>query len=143
MAVPGSPGELNAAGTNALLRDGAACCRGAEDVLEDLAPQIVATAAGIVAARGTAAGSAAGMVGPTTDVGAAGNAADVVDSADRRRVLDALPASRGLGVEELGAAAGMAPGRLLAVLLELELAGEVRQLPGRRFLKTGLFRRPI
>jgi DNA processing protein len=143
MAVPGSPGELNAAGTNALLRDGAACCRGAEDVLEDLAPQIVATAAGIAAARGTATRSAGGMVRPTPEGGAAGNATDVVDSADRRRILDALPASRGLGVEELGAAAGMAPGRLLAVLLELELAGEVRQLPGRRFLKTGLFRRPI
>ncbi len=145
MAVPGSPGEPNAAGTNALLRDGAACCRGAEDVLEDLAPQIVETAAGIAAARGAASGTDgsapdAGATGKASPDAAAGNAEG---NAERRRILDALPASRGLGVEELGAASGLPPGRLLALLLELELAGEVRQLPGRRFLKTGLSGRPI
>jgi DNA processing protein len=136
MAVPGPPGEPNAAGTNALLRDGAACCRGAEDVLEDLAPQIVETAAGIAAARGRASG---------IDDAATGNAAagNAPENAEMRRILDALPATRGLGVEELGVAAGLPPGRLLALLLELELAGKVRQLPGRRFLKTGLFCHPI
>jgi len=132
LAVPGPPGEPNAAGTNALLRDGAACCRGAEDVLEDLAPQIVETAAGIAAARGGASGWA-GMAPSGV----------ATESVERRRILDLLPASRGIGVEELGAASGLAPGPLLALLLELELAGELRQLPGRRFLKTGLSGRPI
>jgi DNA processing protein len=146
MAVPGPPGEPNAAGTNALLRDGAACCRGAEDVLEDLAPQIVETAAGIAAARSAAGGAtldAAAEAGPPGT--AAGNAAagNAPENAEMHRILDALPASRGLGVEELGAASGLPPGRLLALLLDLELAGEVRQLPGRRFLKTGLICRPI
>jgi len=42
-AVPGPVGERNAEGTNGLLRAGALICRGAGDVIEDLAPQVGAT----------------------------------------------------------------------------------------------------
>src|SRR2546425_1233988 len=40
-AVPGALDEPNAEGTNGLLRKGGLVCRGAADVLEDLAPQVV------------------------------------------------------------------------------------------------------
>jgi len=56
--------------------------------------------------------------------------------ADERRVLEKVPKTRGIGIEKLGEACGMAPGALLATLLELELRGLVRQLPGRRFLSA-------
>ena len=124
-AVPGSVDEPNAEGTNALLRAGAILCRGAADVLEDLAPQIVEAAGSIAAARspqpplpGLPAAAQAGLL------------------ADERRVLEKVPKTRGIGIEKLGEACGMAPGALLATLLELELRGLVRQLPGRRFLSA-------
>src|SRR5206468_711182 len=52
---------------------------------------------------------------------------------EERRVLSRVPKTRGIGIERLGVACGLPPGTLLAVLLELELRGLVRQLPGRRF----------
>ena len=55
---------------------------------------------------------------------------------DERRVLEKVPKTRGIGIERLGEACAMAPGALLATLLELELKGLVRQLPGRRFQAT-------
>jgi DNA processing protein len=121
-AVPGSVGAPEAEGTNALLRDGALVCRGAEDVLEDLAPQIV-EAARRLAPPGLPAAAPRGTLEALT--------------ADQRRALECLPAARGIGIEELGEACGIAPGPLLAALLELELLGLVRQLPGRRFMASG------
>jgi predicted Rossmann fold nucleotide-binding protein DprA/Smf involved in DNA uptake len=58
-------------------------------------------------------------------------------TADERLVLEALPAARGIGAEELGAACEMPPGRLLPALLSLELRGLLRPLPGRRYQKSG------
>jgi len=117
-AVPGSVDEPNAEGTNALLRKGALVCRGAADVLEDLAPQIVEAARSIGASRPPAAPPGRAPAGLT---------------AGERRVLERVPQTRGIGIERLGEACGLPPGTLLAVLLELELRGLVRQLPGRRF----------
>ena len=56
---------------------------------------------------------------------------------NQRLVLQAIPARRGIGIEALGRASGLDPGRLLATLLELEIAGRIRQLPGRRFVAVG------
>lgn len=122
-AVPGSVDDPNAAGTNALLRAGALLCRGAADVLEDLAPQIVEAAGALAASRSPQP--------PLPGLAVPGGLA-----ADERRVLEKVPRTRGIGIEKLGEACGMAPGALLATLLELELRGLVRQLPGRGFLSA-------
>jgi len=134
-AVPGPLDEPNAEGTNGLLRAGALVCRGAADVVEDLAPQIAEAARSIAAARaavpqdaGAAPRTAPLLPGPApAPQGAAGL------TPDERLVLSRVPEARGIGIERLGEACGMAPGALLAALLELELRGLVRQLPGRRF----------
>ena len=126
-AVPGPVGEPNAEGTNGLLRAGAMICRGAGDVIEDLAPQIAEAAARIVALRG-----------PTRGAGVAGTPAGPgLLTPEERRVLELLPRTRGIGIETLGEASGIAPGPLEAVLLGLELKGLARQLPGRRFTSSG------
>src|SRR5436309_11499796 len=125
-AVPGAVGEPNAEGTNDLLRRGGLVCRGALDVLEDLAPQ-VADAARLFAPSRPAERVAA--------VTASGDAPAGM-SDDQRRVLERMPLTRGIGIERLGQACALAPGALLAVLLELELNGLVRQLPGRRFVRA-------
>lgn len=126
-AVPGPVGAPNAEGTNALLRAGALVCRGASDVIEDLAPQIAEAAGRIAALRGPAGSRAHEVAGPR----------GAPATLDERRVLDLIPRTRGIGIEALGAASGMAPGPLLATLLQLEVAGLVQQLPGRRFRSLG------
>jgi DNA processing protein len=128
-AVPGPVGSINAEGTNALLRDGALVCRGAGDVLEDLAPQVVEAARGLAPAPD----------GPNRAAGsrpAAGPAARASLTPDERLVLERVPVAQGIGIDRLGEACGLAPGPLLATLLELELKGLVRQLPGRRFMSV-------
>src|SRR3989454_11043780 len=62
-AVPGPVDEANAEGTNGLLRSGALVCRGAGDVVEDLAPQIVDAARSLAGTR--AAGARDTGVGPS------------------------------------------------------------------------------
>ncbi len=128
-AVPGAVGEPNAEGTNALLRDGALTCRGAADVLEDLAPQVVEAAREFAAAPAGPEGGTAAEV-PAAPGGAPGTAL----GPEHRRVLADIPATRGIAIDALVQSSGMAPGPLLALLLDLELAGLVRQLPGRRFI---------
>ncbi|PYT37873.1 MAG: DNA-protecting protein DprA [Acidobacteria bacterium] len=134
-AVPGPVDEPNAEGTNGLLRSGALVCRCAADVVEDLAPQIVDAARSLAGTR---------VAGPR-DTGVASSAAPLLSgpgavpcdvqalTPEERRVLSRVPKTRGIGIERLGVACGLPPGTLLAVLLELELRGLVRQLPGRRF----------
>ena len=118
-AVPGPVGTPNAEGPNALLRDGALVCRSAGDVLEDLAPQIVEAARRHAPAPVAAAGTA------RRDL-----------TAEQRRVLEALPQGRGIGAEELERRCALPAGTLLATLLELELLGLIRQIPGPRFLRA-------
>lgn len=133
-AVPGNVGEPNAEGTNALLRSGAHCCRGAEDVLEDLGPMIVETAAQVAAARGTSAGAGAAVRG---DGGPGAPSADADTSPDERAVIAALARTRGKDREAIGRATGLAPQALSVALLGLELRGIVVTHPGPRyFLKV-------
>lgn len=126
-AVPGPPGEPNAEGTNGLLRAGAHCCRGAEDVIEDLAPQLVGAAAEVAAARRAAASELGDATGRATP-------AELKLTPIERRILAALSPARGADVDRLGQATGLEPGPLLSALLEMELRGLVRQAPGARFL---------
>jgi DNA processing protein len=114
-AVPGPVGSPNAEGPNALLREGALPCRSAADVIEDLAPQV----AGVPEPGAPPAAASGGPLSP-----------------DQRRVLAAIPAVAGVGIERLGAASGLPPGALLTVLLELELLGIVRRIPGPRYVRT-------
>ena len=140
-AVPGNVGEPNAEGTNALLREGAHCCRGAEDVLEDLGAMIVETAAQVAAVRGAAssrkdaAGAAKAAAGPEEMAAEAAAGADA--TAEERAVIAALFRTRGRDAEAIGGATGLAPAALQVALLGLELRGIVVTRPGPRyFLKA-------
>ena len=136
-AIPGPAGEPNAAGTSALLRDGAICCRDAQDVAEDLEPQVGDLAARIAAGRGGAAGETARIAdgGDGAAAGGEGRASDLPPMSDaERRVLERLSPARGTGIEALAGACGLPAGALMSALLELELRGLVRQVPGPRFI---------
>ena len=106
-AVPGHPSSDQAAGTNALLRDGARPVRSASDVALDLgwapAPAVAKTPA-----RSS-----------TTDP-----------------LLDALRTDAPAGLDELGLRLGWPTEQLLARLGALEVESKVRRLPGALFVRA-------
>ena len=130
-AVPGPVGEPQTVGTNRLLRQGALVCRDAGDVIEDLAPQLVETARNLAGDR---AGNdfVSGCERPPPDRDPARRLNPL-----QRQVLAAIPTTRGVELDALGRASRLEPGALLAVLLELELEGLIRRLPGHRFMAVG------
>lgn len=114
-AVPGPIGRETSAGTNRLLEDGAAWATSAEAILRAL---------GLPGA--TPAGSAAPSGAPTAaPPGRLGAAAAAI-----------LPhvCYEPLHVDELARLAGIDASAAAPALLELELAGRARRLPGARFV---------
>jgi DNA processing protein len=111
-AVPGRVGTSSAAGTNNMLRDGAAVIRGAQDVLDSLlGPGAVPP---ISAARG----------GPALEPALAA-------------VLE-LVEGGAASPDALARASGLAPGPLAAALVRLELSGYVRSGSTGRYERTTL-----
>jgi DNA processing protein len=108
LAVPGSPLDPRAKGTNDLIRQGAALCEGPEDVLRALE-------------------GLRGFREPERGYGAQPGAEP--DDALRREVaalLSPTPVSR----DELVRATGAAPAAVFAALVELSLAGRAELLAG-------------
>ena len=111
-AVPGLVGSSPAAGTNALIRDGAHLIRGAQDVVDGL---VGPGASGISVAR---------PVGPALEDGLA----DVLDLVER-----------GAGTaDSLACASGLEPGPLATALVRLELAGYLRCNGDGRYERSSL-----
>ena len=132
-AVPGPVGAVGSEGTNKLLREGAILCRGAADVIEDLAPQVSRAAADRAAGPRQSPGAA-------PDVGSATGESTGPLSEAQKAVLIRMRRfgrSGGIGVDRLAEECGIAPGPLLAILLELEILGLIRQLPGCYFTVSG------
>jgi DNA processing protein len=116
-AVPGPVTSMASAGCHRLLRDGAAVCvTDADEVLELLGGP----------------GAEVGGADATGTTEGAGRTADRADRADSlaARVLDALPARRGTGVEEIARRAGLSEREVAGELGLLELAGTVRRVAG-------------
>jgi DNA processing protein len=112
-AVPGSPLDPRAKGTNDLIRQGAALCEGADDVLRVLTGLHLGAPTSDRLFEGDPSGP------PAIDD----------DSGLRQRVaalLSPTPAPR----DELVRAVGAPPAAVLAALVELSLAGRAELLPG-------------
>ncbi|MBN1283478.1 MAG: DNA-processing protein DprA [Proteobacteria bacterium] len=109
MAVPGPGGTAGAKGVNSLIRDGAPLVESADDVAAHIDPLLA----------GRQFVKISGQL--ETDV--------EMDSA----LLGAVPARGAVSVDEIVARTGMRASSVLARLGELCVAGEVEQLPGRRW----------
>lgn len=114
-AVPGSPLDPRAEGTNRLIRHGATLTRTAEDVLEVLRPMLQMTA------------PPKPLSEPERPVSIAAD----VDDADRRRVVDALGPSP-VAIDDVLRLTDLPAGQVMLVLIELELAGRIERHPGQR-----------
>ncbi|MEI9889387.1 MAG: DNA-processing protein DprA [Caulobacteraceae bacterium] len=109
-AVPGSPLDARARGTNDLIRQGAALCEGAEDVIRTLD------------------GIGAGMREPEPS-GYRPQAAGEPDMALIKRVAELLSPTP-THWDEIARAAGAPGPQVYAALVELSLAGRCELLPG-------------
>ncbi|MBD3367280.1 MAG: DNA-protecting protein DprA [Candidatus Eisenbacteria bacterium] len=111
-ACPGPAGRAACRGSNRLLRDGARLVEDAEDVLEDLEPVW-----GPLLAPG-----GAGEPAPAPEVSACAEAALGALSLDPR------------SADEVARETGAAIETTLSALMELELAGAARRVPGGRYV---------
>jgi DNA processing protein len=111
-AVPGPVGERSR-GTHRLIRQGAKLTESVDDILEEIAPQLLRRSA-----------SAAPSLRPEEDT------------------LVKLLSGESLHIDEIVARCGFPASLALQTLLELELRGLVQQLPGKCFAATAADGRP-
>ena len=119
-AVPGSPLDPRAAGTNRLLKQGATLVTSAEDVIAEIEPLLSAPLA------------------RQTPFFRETEAAPIVDHSDsaQDRVVEALGPSP-IEIDEIIRFTGLAPGDIQLVLVELDLAGRIERHAGQRVSLIG------
>jgi DNA processing protein len=127
-AVPGSPLDPRARGSNDLIRQGAHLTETAADVLDNLPdhPSRVGIARVPLFARGTPDGLA-----EPAPVWEEPTESQAMLAAARSQVIELLDASP-TAVDDLVRRCQFSPAAVMAVLLELELAGRIETLSGAR-----------
>jgi DNA processing protein len=133
-AVPGSPLDPRCRGSNALLREGAHLTEQAADVLDNLPdhPQRLGLFRDpLFAADAPGMGEEQTAWAP---VGAAEDAADLPPAALQRarEVVEGLMSPEPTEIDDLVRRCHLSAAAVRTVLLELELAGRVQELPGGR-----------
>jgi DNA processing protein len=123
-AVPGPIGSPVSEGTNQLIRDGACLVTRTADILEALGGAPVAPSAPSRARTASGCRSAPCRALPPTPLPAV--------EGDEKQVVATLRTGP-RHVDEIVAESGLPAGRILSLLLGLELRGLVRSLPGKRF----------
>lgn len=111
-AVPGEVGSSRSRGAHRLIRQGAKLVETVEDIVEEIAPQLL-TRAGEQAKDGRR--------------GLPQNASEEV-----KKIFHLLQ-DRSLQIDEVIESSGFSPAKVSEVLLDLELQGYLRQLPGKRY----------
>jgi len=120
-AVPGPIHSGKSVGTNRLIKQGAVLVQTAEDILSELDVAL----RDHPAAQTPAASPRRGP--PEEDL-----------TADERRVFTCLSVDAPLPVDTISEQSGLSAPSVLSLLLGLELAGWVRQLPGKNYVRTSL-----
>lgn len=111
-AVPGRVASMKTKGTHTLLKQGACLVETGRDVLDEIAPQI-----GVRKFQ-------AKIIAPEKKL-----------PGKKGRIWDAVE-EEPLHVDKLGRIIDLAPDKLATILLEMELEGHIRQLPGMRYTRA-------
>jgi DNA processing protein len=111
-AVPGEVGSSRSRGAHRLIRQGAKLVECADDIIEEIAPQL---------ARPQGGGNSLRRALPQQC------------SDDTRRIFGLLQ-ERILQIDEVIQTSGLSSAQVSQILLDLELRGFLRQLPGKRYL---------
>jgi DNA processing protein len=109
-AVPGEVGSSRSRGAHRLIRQGAKLVESVDDIIEEIAPQLLD--------RTGSATQRAPLVLPQ-------------NASDAARTIFALLQENTLQVDQVIERTGMSAARVLETLLDLELQGLLRQLPGK------------
>jgi DNA processing protein len=109
-AVPGEVGSSRSRGAHRLIRQGAKLVETVEDIVEEIAPQLLT--------RGDAAQEQRTLP---------------PDVSDEVRKIFNLLRERSLQIDEIIEGSGLTSARVSEILLDLELRGYLRQLPGKRY----------
>lgn len=112
-AVPGQAGASRSRGAHRLIRQGAKLVESVQDIVEEIAPQLLGRVEEVT-----------GALERPTPIGLGGEA---------RRVFE-LVAAHPLQIDELIERSGLTAAKVSELLLELELRGLLKQLPGKRFV---------
>jgi DNA processing protein len=111
-AVPGEAGASRSRGAHRLIRQGAKLVETVGDIVEEIAPQLLERP-----------GAAARPSVPAL----------AQDAPEDLRKIFALFQDRSAHIDEITEASGLPPARVSEILLELELQGLLKQLPGNRY----------
>ena len=111
-AVPGEVGSSRSRGAHRLIRQGAKLVETVDDIIEEIAPQLLSRP-----------GEPAREPQRMLPQGA---------SAEVRKIF-ALLQGRSLQIDEVIEGSGFSPAKTSEILLDLELQGYLRQLPGKRY----------
>lgn len=124
-AVPGNVTNKNSWGPNTLIKQGAKLTATWEDVWEELPPQL-RLALTPAASDESQAGEAASLFGETEL------------PPHERKILKILKADEATHIDEIveSLEADLSSSEIFAALFELELAGKVKQMPGKNFVKS-------
>ena len=125
-AVPGAIDASGSRGTHRLLKEGAKLIEGVDDILEEILPQL--QGAGLVPPA--AHPSPEAIPGAMTSDGAG-----LESLSERERLVFSALAGAPVDVNTLVHATGLTVQEVITVLLQLELNGLVRQMPGNRYLR--------
>ncbi|MGH8011231.1 MAG: DNA-processing protein DprA [Candidatus Binataceae bacterium] len=126
-AVPGSPLTGKTRGSNRLLREGARLVECVEDVIEELAPQLVGAEGFAFVENGGTPNNAQRFSRPDVS----GTSDSVQDEA--KLLLKQLRGAEKLHIDSIIESSGLNTQTVLRLLLELELKGVVTQHPGKLF----------
>jgi DNA processing protein len=107
-AVPGEVGASRSRGAHRLIRQGAKLVESVDDIIEEIAPQLVRRTDGVAHPARTLPANAA----------------------DNARKIYSLLQENSLQVDQLIEQSGLPPAQVLEILLDLELQGFLRQAPG-------------
>ena len=122
-AVPGNITSPQSFGPNHLIKQGAKLVDQWMDVVEEFSPEVRSQ-----------------LLPPVdgTEAGPIGSQAQLFEGTltpDQKAVFDVLRADQALFVDDIAVAANLSHPRILAALLQLEMSGLIRQLPGKNFLR--------
>jgi len=115
-AVPGEAGASRSRGTHRLIRQGAKLVETVEDIVEEIAPQLLAGATAVTKKASPSLPADVGM---------------------EARKIYGLITERPLQIDEVIEASGFSPAKVSEVLLDLEIRGFLKQLPGKKFKVGG------
>ena len=136
-AVPGNVTNKNAWGPNTLIKQGAKLTATWEDVWEDLPSQVRLDLERLAAEQAAARGESQPGVSASLFDGAPGNGASSAPMSDHERlVLQHLRADDALQLDDLleRVEGELASGEVFTALFELELAGRIKQRPGKHYV---------